>query len=95
MPEWAHGVRVVHFSHFFDTFWYFWLTIQNTADRQVRNLFCLLAVFFSFPLARAAVVKSAKAGLREQEARRTEIPHAERRPVVQAKRSGEQLLASN
>jgi hypothetical protein len=22
-------------------FWYFWLTIQNTADRQVRNLFCL------------------------------------------------------
>ena len=20
-------------------FWYFWLTIQNTADRQVRNLF--------------------------------------------------------
>ena len=41
------------------------------------------------------VVKSAKAGLREQEARRTEIPRAERRPVVQAKRSGEQLLASN
>jgi hypothetical protein len=41
------------------------------------------------------VVKSAKAGLREQEARRTEIPYAERRPVVQAKRSGEQLLASN
>jgi hypothetical protein len=41
------------------------------------------------------VVKSAKAELREQEARRKEIPHAERRPVVQAKRSGEQLLASN
>jgi hypothetical protein len=41
------------------------------------------------------VVESAKAGLREQEARRTEIPRAERRPVVQAKRSGEQLLASN
>jgi hypothetical protein len=41
------------------------------------------------------VVKSAKAGLREQEVRRTEIPRAERRPVVQAKRSGEQLLASN
>ena len=42
-----------------------------------------------------SVVKSAKAGLREQETRRTEIPRAERRPVVQAKRSGEQLLASN
>jgi hypothetical protein len=36
------------------SFWYFWLTIQNTADRQVRNLFCLLAVFISFPLARCA-----------------------------------------
>jgi hypothetical protein len=35
-------------------FWYFLLTIQNTADRQVRNLFCLLAVFISFPLARCA-----------------------------------------
>jgi hypothetical protein len=41
------------------------------------------------------VVKSAKAGLREQEVGRTEIPRAERRPVVQAKRSSEQLLASN
>jgi len=39
--------------------------------------------------------KSARAGLREQEARRTERPRAERRPVVQAKRSGEQHLASN
>ena len=29
-------------------FWYFWLTIQNTAKRQVRNLFSLLAVFTSF-----------------------------------------------
>jgi hypothetical protein len=35
-------------------FMYFWLTIQNTANRQVRNLFCLLAVFISFPLARCA-----------------------------------------
>jgi len=43
----------------------------------------------------ACVVKSAKAGLREQEVRRTEMLRAERRPVVQAKRSGEQLLASN
>jgi hypothetical protein len=42
------------------------------------------------PIRSACVVKSAKAGLREQEARRTEIPRAERRPVVQAKRSGEQ-----
>ena len=41
------------------------------------------------------VVKSAKAGLREQEVRRTGIPRAERRPAVQAKRSGEQLLASS
>jgi hypothetical protein len=32
-------------------FLYFWLTIQNTADRQVRNLGCLLAVLISFPLA--------------------------------------------
>jgi hypothetical protein len=30
-------------------FWYFWLTIQNTASRQVRNLFYLVAVFISFP----------------------------------------------
>jgi hypothetical protein len=37
-------------------FWYFWLTIQNKADRQVRNLFCLLAVFISFPLARALLL---------------------------------------
>jgi hypothetical protein len=28
--------------------------IQNTANRHVRNLFCLLAVFISFPLARCA-----------------------------------------
>jgi hypothetical protein len=33
----------------------------------------------------AYVVKSAKAGLREKEARRAEIPCAERRPAVQAK----------
>jgi hypothetical protein len=37
----------------------FWLTIQNTADRQMRNLFCLLAAFISFPLARAAVAVAA------------------------------------
>jgi hypothetical protein len=41
-----------------------------------------------------SAVKSAKAGLREQEASCTRIPRAERRPVVQAKRSGVQLLAS-
>jgi hypothetical protein len=35
-------------------FWYFLLTIQNTANRQVRNQFSLLAVFISFPLARCA-----------------------------------------
>jgi|AntAceMinimDraft_5_1070358.scaffolds.fasta_scaffold111232_1 hypothetical protein len=38
------------------------------------------------------VVKSAKAGLREQEVRRPEMPRAEQRPVVQAKRSGEKPL---
>jgi hypothetical protein len=37
-------------------FWYFWLTIQNTANRKVRNLFHLLAVFITFPLARAAAL---------------------------------------
>ena len=41
------------------TFGNFWLTIQNTADRQMRNLFCLLAVFISFSLARAAVAVAA------------------------------------
>jgi hypothetical protein len=41
------------------------------------------------------VVKSAKAGLREQEVRCTEMPRAERRPAVQGKRNGEQLLASS
>jgi hypothetical protein len=40
-------------------------------------------------------IKSARAGLREQEVRRTGISRAERRPVVQAKRSGGKLLASN
>jgi hypothetical protein len=34
-------------------FWYFWLTIQKTAASQVRNLFSVVAVFISFPLARA------------------------------------------
>ena len=29
-------------------FWCFWLTIQNTANRKVRNLFHLLAEFISF-----------------------------------------------
>ena len=40
-------------------FGYFWLTIQNTANRQMRNLFYLLAVFISFPLARAAAAVAA------------------------------------
>jgi hypothetical protein len=43
----------------FKYFWYFWLTIQNTANRQMRNLFYLLAVFISFPLARAAAAVAA------------------------------------
>jgi hypothetical protein len=37
---------------FLEIFWYFLLTIQNTASRQVRNLCHLVAVFISFPLAR-------------------------------------------
>jgi hypothetical protein len=30
-------------------FWYFWLTIQNTANRHVSNAFDLLGVLFRFP----------------------------------------------
>jgi hypothetical protein len=37
---------------FFVSFWYFWLTIQNTTDRHVSNAFDLLAVFISFSIAR-------------------------------------------
>ena len=33
-------------------FWYFWLTIQNTANRHISNAFDLLGVFISFSLAR-------------------------------------------
>jgi hypothetical protein len=29
-------------------FWYFWLKIQNTTNRHVRNAFGLIAVFISF-----------------------------------------------
>jgi hypothetical protein len=46
-------------THFFiSIFCYFCLTIQNTADRHVSNAFDLLAVFISFPLARALLRKS-------------------------------------
>jgi hypothetical protein len=48
------------------TFGNFWLTIQNTADRQMRNLFFLLAVFISFPLLRyllETVIPGHKAGV--------------------------------
>jgi hypothetical protein len=30
------------------TFWYFWLTIQNTANGHVSNAFGLLGIFISF-----------------------------------------------
>ena len=40
-------------------FWYFWLTIQNTAISQVRNLFSVAVVLISFPLARAAAAVAA------------------------------------
>jgi hypothetical protein len=43
----------------YSPFWYFWLTIQNTENWQMRNLCYLLAVFISFPLARAAAAVSA------------------------------------
>jgi hypothetical protein len=36
------------------SFRYFWLTIQNAANRHVSSAFGLLAVFISFPLVRAA-----------------------------------------
>jgi hypothetical protein len=42
-------------------FLYFWLTIQNTANRHVSNAFDLLAVFISFPLVRAAAAAAAAA----------------------------------
>ena len=63
-----------------------WLTRE-------RHLRCLLYLR-GFNLC-IYVVKSTRTGLREQEVLRTGMPRAERRPVVQAKRSGEQLLASN
>jgi hypothetical protein len=47
------------YSYF--NFWYFRLMIQNTANRLVRNLFSLLAVFISFPLARRRVAHSVAA----------------------------------
>jgi hypothetical protein len=48
-------------------FWYFWLTIQNTATSQVRNLFSVVAVFISFPLARAeSVIPGRKAGKKKR-----------------------------
>jgi hypothetical protein len=42
------GAEIISFL----PFWYFWLTIQNTANRHVSNAFDLLGVFISFPLAR-------------------------------------------
>jgi hypothetical protein len=44
---------------FFGNFDNFWLTIQNTTNRHVSNAFDLIAVFISFPLARAAAVVAA------------------------------------
>jgi hypothetical protein len=35
-----------------EIFWYFWLAIQNTANRHVSNSLGLQAVFISFSLAR-------------------------------------------
>jgi hypothetical protein len=33
---------------FWDFFWYFWLTIQNTTTSQARSLFRVAGVFISF-----------------------------------------------
>ena len=41
----------------------FWLTIQNTTNRHVSNAFDLLAVFISFPLARAAAAAAVAADI--------------------------------
>jgi hypothetical protein len=46
------------------TFNNFWLTIQNTANRHVSNAFELIAVFISFPLARAAAAAAVAADFR-------------------------------
>jgi hypothetical protein len=42
----------------------FWLTIQNTTNRHVSNAFDLMAVFISFPLARAAAAAAVAADFR-------------------------------
>jgi hypothetical protein len=39
----------------------FWLTIQNTTNRHASNAFDLIAVFISFPLARAAAAAAVAA----------------------------------
>jgi len=44
-------------------FWYFWLGIQNTANRHVSNAFDLIGVFISFPLVRAAARRPTPAPL--------------------------------
>jgi hypothetical protein len=43
------------------SFWYFWLTIQNTTTSQVRSLFSVGAVFISFCPWRAAAAAAAAA----------------------------------
>jgi hypothetical protein len=46
--------RFALFSIFPYFFFFFFLTIQNITNRHVNNAFDLIAVFISFPLARAA-----------------------------------------
>jgi hypothetical protein len=48
--EATSGMQFVAIIFISGLFWYFWLTIQNTTSRQVRNLFYLVAVVISFPL---------------------------------------------
>jgi hypothetical protein len=55
----------------FGFFWYFWLAIQNTADRKVLNLFHLLAVFISFSGRAAAETKAQSLAVRPRVTRFT------------------------
>jgi hypothetical protein len=48
---------------------YFWLTIQNTANRPVSNAFGLLATFISFPLVRAAAARESTTKSKKNENR--------------------------
>jgi hypothetical protein len=59
---WVRSNFVENCSNFVEkSFGNLWLTIQNTTNRHVSNAFGLLAVFISFPLARAPVAAAVAA----------------------------------